>query len=300
MGCRHYFVVDRLEELVDECDSRSSSLAHEHENFRLVSQLHVAIQIFWSQWPPRWTVWTNRLVVQSQRVSPFYHDLHLRFGLCLCLYMNVQQTNWYSCSHERKVYRFPEHSNGTFVLSQGVFPLYHDLVSGLIGLVGSFLLSSNVWTQFLHPIMSQGNLRRHSRWFIYFFVNDFFSFHPNNFRNTISWECIVKNDSVRSRLIELQSFLLSKFDTDPIHRVLMFLPCCMHVPCKTRCFQVDLFRILMVFVHGIHMQKEYCLSFAQIFELPVSILNWWWNANWLHIRHDKCTEEVARNNNIVL
>ena len=33
----------------------------------------------------------------------------------------------------------------------------------------------------------------------------------------------MENDSVRSRLIELQSFLLSKFDVDPIHRVLMFL-----------------------------------------------------------------------------
>ena len=33
MGCRHYFVEDRLEELVDEGDSRSSSRAHEHENF---------------------------------------------------------------------------------------------------------------------------------------------------------------------------------------------------------------------------------------------------------------------------
>ena len=35
MGCRDYFVVDRLEELVDEGDSLSSSRAHEHENFRL-------------------------------------------------------------------------------------------------------------------------------------------------------------------------------------------------------------------------------------------------------------------------
>ena len=30
-------------------------------------------------------------------------------------------------SHERNVYRFPEHSNGTFVLSQRVSPFYHDL-----------------------------------------------------------------------------------------------------------------------------------------------------------------------------
>ena len=50
----------------------------------------------------------------------------------------------------------------------------------------------------------------------------FSSFHPNNFRNTISWECFVKNDSVRSCLIELQSFLQSKIDVDPMYRVLMF------------------------------------------------------------------------------
>ena len=85
-----------------------------------------------------------------------------------------------------------------------------------------FCLSSNFWTQFLHPIMSQGSLWRQSRWFIYFFVYDFSSFHPNNSRDTISWVYIVKNDGVRSRLIELQSFLLSKFDIDPMFRVLMF------------------------------------------------------------------------------
>ena len=43
MGCRHYFVADRLEALVDEGDSRSSSRLREHGCFRLVSQLHVAI-----------------------------------------------------------------------------------------------------------------------------------------------------------------------------------------------------------------------------------------------------------------
>ena len=38
----------------------------------------------------------------------------------------------------------------------------------------------------------------------------------------------------------------------------------MHVLFKTRCIQVDCVRILMVFVHGIHKQKEYRLSIAQI------------------------------------
>ena len=137
--------------------------------------------------------------------------------------------------------------------------------SGLgVGWLVDFCLSSNFWTQLLHPIMSQGNLRKQSRWFIYFFVNDFSSFHPNNFRDTISWECIAMNDGVRSRLIELQSFLLSKFDIDPTHRVLMFLPCFMRAPCKTRSFQVDRVRILVFVFHRILKQKEYCLSFAQI------------------------------------
>ena len=34
----------------------------------------------------------------------------------------------------------------------------------------------------------------------------------------------MKNDCVRSSLIELQSFLHCKIDVDPIHRILMFLP----------------------------------------------------------------------------
>ena len=89
-------------------------------------------------------------------------------------------------------------------------------------------------------------------------------FHPDNFRNTTSWECFVKNDGVRSRLIELESFLQSKIDVDPIHSVLMFLPCFLHVLCKTRCSQVDRVRILVFFIHKIHKQKEYCLSVAQI------------------------------------
>ena len=72
-----------------------------------------------------------------------------------------------------------------------------------------FWVSSNIWTQFLHPIMFQGNLWRRPRWRIYFLVFDFSSFHPNNFRDTISWECFMKNDGVRSCLIELQSFLQS-------------------------------------------------------------------------------------------
>ena len=56
---------------------------------------------------------------------------------------------------------------------------------------------------------------------IYFLVYDLSRFHHNNFRDTISWECIVKDDSITSCLIELQCLTLSKLYIDPIHRVLV-------------------------------------------------------------------------------
>ena len=40
MGCRRYFAASRLEVLLHEDDSRSSSRAREHWSFLLVSQLH--------------------------------------------------------------------------------------------------------------------------------------------------------------------------------------------------------------------------------------------------------------------
>ena len=99
---------------------------------------------------------------------------------------------------------------------------------------------------------------------IHFLVFDVFRFHLSRLRDTISWECIVEDDCVRSCLIDLQSFSLSKFDVDPIHRVLMFLPIFLMVSCKTRCFQVNYIRIPVFFVHRIHRREEYRLSFARI------------------------------------
>ena len=49
MGCRRFFAASRLEVLVDEDDSRSSSRVHEHGCFLLVSQLHVVIQTLCSR-----------------------------------------------------------------------------------------------------------------------------------------------------------------------------------------------------------------------------------------------------------
>ena len=98
---------------------------------------------------------------------------------------------------------------------------------------------------------------------ILFRMRLFSSFHPNNFWNTTSWKCVLKDDCNRSSLIEFQSFLNSKIDVDPIHCVLMSIPCFMQVLCTTRYTQVDHIRILVIFVRGIHKQKEYRLSFVQ-------------------------------------
>ena len=152
MGCRHCFVVDRLEDLVDEGDSGSSLTSSRKREFSdcfttacgnpdTLKSMYIS------------SSWGTSV---HQRVAPFWLDLHLRLCLCLCLSLNVQ-TNWYSRSQVRNVYRFPEHSNGTFVLSQQVALLW-QLDWGLVGLVGSLLLVQ----QLLGPLPSSNHFSRKS------------------------------------------------------------------------------------------------------------------------------------------
>ena len=160
-------------------DSRSSSRTHEHENFRLVSQLHVAIQILWSQCPPRRTVRTNRLVVQSQRVSPFCHDLHLRF-LSVSLSFFKRSTNQLvilAVTRETCI-GFLSTRTGRLFCHNGSW------IRAWLGLLVDVCLSSNFWTQFLHPIMSQRNLLRQSRWFKYFL----YMISPVSIRTTLGMQ----------------------------------------------------------------------------------------------------------------
>ena len=49
-------------------------------------------------------------------------------------------------------------------------------------------------------------------------------FSLTTFVSTISWKCSLKDDRIRSSLIECQSFVNRKIDVDPIYRVLVFLP----------------------------------------------------------------------------
>ena len=76
----------------------------------------------------------------------------------------------------------------------------------------------------------------------------------------MSWECILEDDGVRSCLIEVQSFPLSKLYFDPVHRILVPFPLLL-VRCKTWFGQIKLLRIYVSLMHGIHGCKEYRLSF---------------------------------------
>ena len=82
----------------------------------------------------------------------------------------------------------------------------------------------------------------------------------------------MKNDSVRSCLIELQSFLQSKIGVDRIHSILMFLPCFMHVLCMTRFIQgsyQDPYGFCPWDPHAETILSVCCSNF----DLPVSIPN---------------------------
>ena len=127
------------------------------------------------------------------------------------------------------------------------------------------------WESLLLPAISESNsfiqlplkeIFGGGRGDIFFFlVFDFSRFHHNNFRDTISWECFVKNESVRSCLIELQSFTLSKLYIDPIHRVLVSFPRVLFVPCKTWCGTSSLYGSLCSLSMGVTSVKNtVCLS----------------------------------------
>ena len=122
----------------------------------------------------------------------------------------------------------------------------------LVGFVGSLFDLQ----QLLIPILSSKCLQRKSlekveeMQKLSFF--DFSRFHHDSLRDTLSWKRVVKNDCVRSCLVELESSPLSKPDINPIHCVLMFLPYFLLVPSKTRCIQVNFLWIFMFLVHWIH------------------------------------------------
>ena len=151
-------------------------------------------------------------------------------------------------------------------------------------LLGVFTSSSNFWIQFFHPIIFKGNLRKRSRWRIFFLVYDFSNFHHNSFRETISWVRVVKNDCDRSCLTELKPSLLSKLYVDPIHRVLMFLHFyCLYHARRSASNSILFGSLCSLFTGSTDVKNTACLLLQFC---PVSILNLWWNANWSQRHQD--------------
>ena len=252
---------------------------------------NVAIQVFGNQCPPRSALIARYLARDLrhgwQRVAPLYH--------------------LYQFLHEKNVFRSPE--NGTFIFHltrslgrtrQRVVPFYHDLGLELVGLIGNFWIVEQlvhlVVEQLLNSILSSSHVSRRS---LAEAEVDAYTFSymtsPVSILTTFGIQqagsVFVKNDSVRSSLIELQILFFRARLMSTQYTVFwcFFHALCMY--CAWRgAFKSIVIRILVVFVHGIHRQKGILSVCCSNFDLPVLIPNWWWNVNWwLHIRHDKCT-----------
>ena len=96
-------------------------------------------------------------------------------------------------------------------------------------------------------IVSQRDLWWWSRRQVWSCIQNFSSFQPFNFWNATSWKYSLKNNCIRSCLIERQSFWNRKIDVDPIYSVLMSLPCIVQVLCSAWYREVNMFRIFMIF-----------------------------------------------------
>ena len=227
--------------------------------------------------------WPRDLRDGKQRVSPFNHA---QFYL----------QRWSSYCHQMNVFVFT--GRGAEVTAHNGCPVLSSSGFGF-GWFDWELL--NCWTtcpacgrwatsepnSFIQWSLKEtfGGGRGHIKTFSYIISR----IHHMNFRDTISWECFVKNDSVRSCLIELQSFLQSKVDVDPIHRILMFLPCFVHVSIVQDALLTSQSCQDPSGFCPWNPQAERILSVCfSNFDLQVSIPSWWWNVNWLHIRHEIC------------
>ena len=219
MGCRLFccksaWSASRMNMILD--------LFHEFENTEVFYLFH---NCMWHSRHSEVNVYFTALCEQTEELSTFHKSPRsclicgLRFRLRLWLYLDVQETLTHNSSQVSSCLRVFSQPNKT--------PFWISWVSeqhfsqGLTLLTIGFLIFGwiykslhflqHFWAQFFHPVIFTRNLRRKSRWRIYFLVNDCSSFQPNNFREKISWECFVKDDCVRSYLIELKSFLLSNF-----------------------------------------------------------------------------------------
>ena len=113
----------------------------------------------------------------------------------------------------------------------------------LVGFVGSLCC----FQRLLNPISSSNYLDKKSleEVEVTHILSSFIisRFHHNNFRDTISWECVGKR-WLHSILFDRTSILsVEQVVYRPRHRVLMSIPLFLLVPCKTWYVQVKLLRL---------------------------------------------------------
>ena len=171
MGCRHYFVVDLVEELVDEGDSRffftnsrefSACFTTESGNPGILKSMSTSFNIERSWFASRQT---TGFPVPSCLKNFFTKRTCFDFLRTGCSFFWGQTTG--------------------FLRSIMIWVWIWLVRLETFGLLSKFSPWSLTifWIQFFHPIMFQGDLRWSPRWHVYFLVYDFSSFHPNNFRD---------------------------------------------------------------------------------------------------------------------
>ena len=205
MGCRHYFVADRLEDLVDEGDSRS----YEFTNTRNFCLFH---NCMWQSRHPEVDVYFLTLFEQIDRLftsngSPRSNSICIYVFVCVFLFiwtfkqigtlaakwetfvdfLNIRTGRWicrnrspcskvFLQSREKRVLIswepdvFPEQTTGLSVLSWFGFGF------GWVGWEPFACRATSGPNSFIQSCLTEINLRGLSRWFIHFFVYDFSSF----------------------------------------------------------------------------------------------------------------------------
>ena len=216
----------------------------------------------WQSWHPEVDVYLLELVgLMSSNGSSrsISISIHVRLRLCLRLDENDQRTNWYCRNQERETCIDLLRTRTGRLFSHNGSPRSVNWIRVWLGWF-VFCLSSNFWTQFLHPIISQGNKSSETAEV----THKLFRITPISiwmaFEIQQAGECIVKDNGVPSRLLELQSFLLSKIDVGPRHHILMFMLYAQN--CARRGAIKSIVTKSLWFVHGLHTRKEYSLYVA--------------------------------------
>ena len=116
----------------------------------------------------------------------------------------------------------------------------------------------------LIEIVPQRDLRWWTRRQVLPFIQFLSIFQSFSSHNAICWKCRLKNNCVRSCLIELQSFFDdSKINIDPKYRILMPFPGVLQVSCMTRYRVVNILWIFAISAARTNRQEEHRLPSAQ-------------------------------------